>query len=144
MFPYGGISEALVDRYNQIATREIESVRDFIIAHYHVTRRTEPLWEYCRNMAIPDSLAERLALFREQGHAYQGSDDLFRVDSWVQVLLGQGIVPQSHHPVAALMPAGRLEQALGDLRNGIRNAVSGMPSHRAFVESYCPVPDDRR
>ena len=142
MFPFGGISDALVDRYNQIATREIESVRDFIIAHYHVTRRTEPLWKYCRNMAIPDSLAERLALFREQGHAFQGSDDLFRVDSWVQVLMGQGIMPQSHHPVAALMPAGRLEQALGDLRRGIQGAVSAMPTHRAFVASYCPVADE--
>jgi tryptophan 7-halogenase len=142
MFPFGGISEALVDRYNQIASREMESVRDFIIAHYHVTQRPEPLWQYCRNMAIPDSLAERLALFREQGHAYQGGDDLFRVDSWVQVLMGQGIMPQRHHRVAALMPAGRLEQALNDLRGGITRAVSAMPAHRTFVESYCPAPKD--
>ncbi len=136
-FPLGGITPSIVHRFNQMAEREIESVRDFIIAHYHVTRRTEPMWAHCRDMAIPDSLAERLALFREQGHAYQGADDLFRVDSWVQVLMGQGIMPTGHHPVAKLMPEGRLEKALGDLRGGIQSAVAALPPHGEFVRQYC-------
>lgn len=140
LFPFGGVTSALTDRYNQVFRAEMESVRDFIIAHYHVTQRTEALWEYCRNMAIPDSLMHRLSLFEQQGHAFQGSDDLFRVDSWVQVLMGQGIMPQNHHPVAALMPPGRLEEAMMNVGQGIKMAVGQMPAHGAFLKQYAPAP----
>ncbi|UYY59248.1 tryptophan halogenase family protein [Sphingomonas sp. S2-65] len=136
-FPFAGIGEAQVARFNAQARHEMEGVRDFIILHYHLNSRDEPFWERCRTMAIPDSLAARIALFQEGAQAYQASDDLFRVDSWVQVLLGQGVKPRGHHQLARLMPAGELDRVLGELRAGISKAVRGMPLHAETLARYC-------
>jgi tryptophan halogenase len=135
-FPSQGISAAVVERYNDQARRELEAVRDFIILHYHLNARDEPFWRERREMTIPDSLQTRIALFAEAAQAYQSADDLFRVDSWVQVMLGQGMQPQSHHPMARIMPAEQLARALGDIRSNVREAVARLPQHQAFLDGY--------
>ncbi|MDB5723151.1 MAG: tryptophan 7-halogenase [Alphaproteobacteria bacterium] len=137
LFPFGGISEAVVSRYNHLSAVELERIRDFIILHYKATERDDsPFWRHCRDMEVPDSLAERIALFREAGVAYQGPDDLFRVDSWVQVLLGQRIEPRSWHRSGALMGPAQLGQALSDLKSNIDSAVARMPRHQDFLDRF--------
>ncbi|MEG3164258.1 tryptophan halogenase family protein [Sphingomonas sp. PB2P19] len=136
-FPSEGISEAVVARYNAQSQRELESVRDFIILHYHLNQRDEPFWRERREMTIPDSLRARIALFEEAAQAYQSGDDLFRVDSWLQVMLGQGLQPRTHHPMARIMPAEQLARALGDIRTNIGAAVAKLPQHQAFLDRYC-------
>jgi tryptophan halogenase len=141
LFPFGGISPAVAKRYNDLAAGELERIRDFIILHYKATERDDSaFWRRCRDMAVPDSLAERIALFREGGVAFQASEDLFRVDSWVQVMLGQRIEPRRWHAMAAMMSAAQLGQALGDLRTNISGAVARLPRHEDFLESYCASP----
>ena len=117
---------------------EIEKTRDFVILHYHVTEREDTeFWRHCRHMQIPDSLAHRIALFRENAFAYQGDSELFRVDSWSQVLLGQRIVPKSYHHFARSMDANELTKYLGDFRQAITQTVARMPVHQDFVNQYC-------
>jgi tryptophan 7-halogenase len=94
-------------------------------------------WRMCRDMEVPDTLKQRIALFRDAGLVYQASDDLFRTDSWVQVMLGQRLQPLSHHKVGELMPPQRMEQSLAELRRNIAAAVQRMPTHQEFVERYC-------
>ncbi|WP_425998451.1 tryptophan halogenase family protein [Caulobacter sp. DWR1-3-2b1] len=139
LFPFGGVTNALVERYNRLAEDELEKIRDFIILHYKATERTDsPFWDYCRTMEIPDSLAQRIALFRESAQVYQTPGELFQVDSWLQVLLGQKVEPSSHHMMGHLVPPEQLKRALGDLKGSIERAVREMPSHQAFIDSYCP------
>jgi tryptophan halogenase len=137
LFPFGGVSEALAQRYNDLSARELEGIRDFIILHYHLNGREEKFWKQCREMEIPESLARRIALFREGAAAYQASDELFRIDSWVQVMLGQRLEPRSHHAVGRLMPPKQLGDALTRLAANIGAAVGKLPSHQTFLESYC-------
>ena len=141
-FPFNGCHPALIDRYNERSRDELENVRDFIILHYHRSERDDSdFWRYVRHMAIPGSLARRLALFREDAHAYQGPDELFRVDSWVQVLLGQRFPPLGYHPVARLMPPAQLRAALGDLKANIARAVAGMPGHQDYLDRFVLAQD---
>lgn len=136
-FPFGGVTPSIRDRFNQQADREIVGIRDFIILHYHATQRDDSeFWRYCRNMEVPDSLKERIALFREHAHAYQDSHDLFRVDSWVQVLLGQGVEPLSYLQIARTMPQHQLGGALASLKSNIGAVVGKMPSHGRFLADY--------
>jgi tryptophan halogenase len=90
-------------------------------------------------MDIPDALAHRIALFCEAAQAYQAPGELFQVDSWLQVMLGQRLEPRGHHHMGRLMPPEQLRQALGDLKSNIARAVDRMPSHQAFVDSYCAM-----
>jgi len=88
---------------------------------------------------IPDSLKERLALSRENGRAYQQPQELFRIDSWAMVLLGQRMVPRGYHHLAELMPEQQLRDELARIQRGIRQTVSAMPGHPEFLRSYCPA-----
>jgi tryptophan halogenase len=138
LFPFNGISDSLVDRYNDLTRSELESIRDFIVLHYHATRRDDsPFWRYCKDMEIPQSLAHRIALFRENAHAYQADGELFRVDSWTQVMLGQGIIPEGYHHFARMMTERDLEKFLTGLKGSIQKAVGRMPGHQAFLDTYC-------
>jgi tryptophan halogenase len=137
MVPFEGVSEAVVRRFNEISQRELEGIRDFIILHYHLNQRDEPFWRECRTMEVPDSLAERIALFRESAQAYQAPDELFRTDSWVQVMLGQRLEPQAHHELARLMRPEQLRGALANIARNIDAAVAALPRHQAFLDSFC-------
>ena len=139
-FPFDGVSEPAVERFNEQSRRESEHIRDFIILHYKLTERDDSAyWRQCRDMEIPASLADRIALFREVGGAYQANDELFRIDSWIMVMLGQGIFPKSYHHVARMMDPEQLKKALSDLKAGIAHEVSHLPDHRAFVSAYAPM-----
>jgi tryptophan halogenase len=141
LFPFSGVTDALVDRYNQQAVDELEKIRDFIILHYKLTERTDsPFWDHCRTMDIPDSLAQRIDLFRDSAQAYQAPGELFQVDSWLQVMLGQRLQPKGYHQMGRLMPPEQLRGALTDLSGNITRAVSGLPGHQAFLDRYCGIP----
>jgi tryptophan halogenase len=137
LFPFNGIAPSLVDLYNEASRAEMEHVRDFIILHYHANQRDEPMWKECREMELPESLAVRLRAWRERAHAWQGADELFRVDSWTHVLLGQGIVPEDHHPLVRTMAEEDMRQLLSSIRAPIERTVAQMPSQQDFINRYC-------
>lgn len=140
LFPFDGVHPRFVDQFNRESQVEFEKIRDFIILHYHTTDRDDaPFWRYCRNMDIPESLAERIELFKEGGHAYQAEGELFRVDSWVQVLLGQGVVPRHYHPLPRAMQDQELARVLHSMKAHVAQTVAKLPRHLDFINSYCRV-----
>ena len=144
-FPSDGIMQADINEYNAQCNREIEHIRDFIILHYHVTNRTDsPFWRACREMSIPASLQHRIELFRETGRVFRIPNELFAENSWIQVMLGQGIMPRSHHQSADLMGDEELQDFLGNIKGRIDKTVVQLPSHQAYVDRYCGRPDNAR
>ncbi len=141
LFPFDGEMDALAARFNDLSKRELEGIRDFIVLHYHLNQRTgEPFWDRCRNMDIPDSLAARIALFKESATAFQASDELFRVDSWVQVMLGQGLEPEGHHALGQMIGADKLCGSLESLAAQFKQVAAALPLHQAFLDHYSPQP----
>jgi tryptophan halogenase len=142
MFPSNGIRQSDIDEYNRQTWQEIEHIRDFIVLHYHVTDRVDsPFWRSCRGMEIPASLAHRINLFRETGRVFRGPNELFGENSWIQVMLGQGVIPESHHPAADLMGEAELSGFLNDIKMQVDRTVAQLPSHQAYVEQYCRAPE---
>jgi tryptophan 7-halogenase len=142
LFPFSGVTPALVNRYNEQSRIEYERIRDFIILHYKLTERDDTaFWRDCGAMEIPDSLAERIELFRESAMAYQATDEMFRVESWMQVMLGQRLRPRGYHHMGRMLGPERLRKALDTLKGSIAGAVAKMPTHREFLRSYCPAQD---
>lgn len=139
LFPFNGVTPALMDEYNQQSITEVEKIRDFIILHYHQTERNDsPFWQYCRTMSIPDTLAHRIELFKESAHAFQTGDEMFRLESWSHVMLGQRLQPKSYHQLVAGLGSGELSRHLQSIRETIHAAVDRLPSHRDFLRHYCP------
>ena len=139
-FPSEGISQAAADRFNEVSRQELEHVRDFVVMHYHLNQRDEPLWKQCREMELPPGLAERIQVFRETGYAWQGEDELFRLDSWTHCMLGQGVVPRTHHPLTRALSDADLKRLLESVRKPIDATVAAMPSQEQFIDSYCKAP----
>lgn len=142
MFPGDGICQSDIDEYNQQASNEIEHIRDFIVLHYHVTnRRDTKFWRDCSTMDIPPSLRHRIDLFRETGRVFRVPNELFAENSWIQVMLGQGILPQQHHPVADLMGDPELSRFLDEIRSSVDKTVRQLPTHQAYLDKYCKAPE---
>jgi tryptophan 7-halogenase len=102
-----------IAEYNRQTVFEMERIRDFIVLHYKATERTDSaFWRHCAAMPIPDSLATRIALFREAGRIFRDGNELFTEVGWVQVLLGQGILPEAWHPLAEQLTPSELAEFL--------------------------------
>jgi len=140
MFPSIGFSAADIEEYNRQARAEFEDVRDFIIAHYKVTRRSgDPFWDHVRTMDVPDTLNERFELFSSSGRFFKhGAAELFAEQSWVQVLLGQGF-EMKPDPVTNFVSDDDLLGFLNDLTEIIEDNADSMPDHGEFV---CRLPPE--
>ncbi|MFM5916532.1 MAG: tryptophan halogenase family protein [Novosphingobium sp.] len=134
LFPARGFDAADIAEYNRQSTFEIEDVRDFIIAHYKVTERGDSeFWRYLKDMPIPDSLRERLDLFASSARFFQhGKAELFREESWVQVLLGQGM-NMRHDPMVALIPDENILSFLQDIDEVIAETADKLESHADYI-----------
>lgn len=140
LFPSQGIQASDVAEFNAQAAEDIRTIRDFIILHYKVTNRDDtPYWRAARAMDVPPQLQHRIDLFRDSGRVFRYLNELFAENSWVQVMLGQGITPRSHHPSADLMGDEELSGFLDGIRNGVNRAVAPLPAHQAYVARYCPA-----
>jgi tryptophan halogenase len=141
MLPDRHMSDVLQDRYNAEAAFEMERIRDFLILHYCATqRRDSEFWKYCGNMAIPEPLADVVRLFRDSGRFYRNAEEMFALTSWVQVMIGQGIVPAGYHPLVDAVPEKELEQLGESVRGVIGSCVAAMPEHEQFIARYCRAP----
>ena len=130
----------IVDAYNRWMEMEYDRVRDFLILHYHATERNDaPIWDYCRNMSVPDSLVHKMELFRHRGRVVSYKDGLFLEPSWLAVYLGQRVMPTGYDPLADAIPEPDMEQRLRTIREQVAAGVARMPRHEEFLSSYCPA-----
>lgn len=140
LFPSDGHYEHLRKEFNRQAKEEIELVRDFVVLHFHATRRTDTaFWRHCHTMPIPESLSNRINLFRETGRIFIGAEELFKVDSWTQVMMGQGIVPKQYHPLADLFDEAELFKFLTRFRAKIEHDAQNLPMLGDFLKAHCPT-----
>lgn len=127
-----------VAEYNRLTQLEYEQIRDFLILHYKATEREDsPFWDYCRTMAIPETLQHKIDLFRSRGRVARFDDQLFIEPSWVAVFMGQGIMPEAYDPLAAVQDLAAVRKRLSQMRKDVLEAVSALPTHEEFIEHYC-------
>jgi len=138
LFPERDFNPLLIDRFNTQTVFEWERIRDFLVLHYNATERNDtPFWDYCRTMDVPESLRGYIELFRNSGRFFRDGDEMFAITSWVQVMIGQGILPQRYHPVVDQLSAKELDDLVGNVRKVVATCVDAMPLHQAFIDRYC-------
>jgi tryptophan halogenase len=132
-----GTDPRLAAEFNRLNDMQYERIRDFLILHYTANRRLgEPLWDYVRSMPLPDSLVHKLELFRSRAAVPNYQYGLFARDSWLSVLIGQGITPDAYDRLADAFPLTTIEERLSEFRNRIQTNVDAMSSHGAFIANY--------
>lgn len=137
MFPSVNYEQTVIDEYNKQTTFEFERIRDFIILHYHANQRTDtPFWTHCREMDIPDTLRQKMDFFKETGRVVREGSELFTEDAWLQVMVGQNILPEDYHPLAEQLTSEQMREYLANLKTIINGAVTKMPSHDDYVAKH--------
>lgn len=135
--PDGQLGAAEEFEYNRQTRTEYERIRDFLILHYYANGRDEPLWQACRAMALPDSLSEKLDLWREGARIHRRDEELFTESGWVQVLIGQGIIPAKMHPLATQLSDAECAGFLATVRDIATRTVVQMPDHAQYLARFC-------
>jgi tryptophan halogenase len=140
LIPSGEISQATRDDFNARTRFEMERIRDFVIFHYHFNQREgEPFWDDVRAMSVPELLQHKIDLFRASARVTASFDELFDARAWIQVMIGQNLMPESWNPIADQLPEARLREFLDGLERAHVEEVSRMPDHGAFVAKFGPV-----
>jgi tryptophan halogenase len=138
LFPDRHCAPAVADEFNRIAGTEYERIRDFIILHYKATeRRDTPLWRYCRDMEIPDTLAYKMRQFRGSGRVVRYGGDLFAATSWIAVLMGQGVWPERYDPLVDQRDTDTMRDRLHGIRDRIRGVAEGAHHHAEYLAQRC-------
>ena len=137
----GGVTQAQEDAFNRLTGKEYERIRDFLILHYKATSRDDSeFWNYCRTMPVPDSLTEKMELFRLNGQIFREDDELFTETSWAAVMMGQGVAMQGRNPMADAIKQPALKSEFDEIEKSIRFLVQHMPTHQDYLAKYCPAP----
>jgi tryptophan halogenase len=135
-----GISPSQEEAFNRLTTKEYIRIRDFLILHYNATERTDTeFWNYCRTMSVPDTLTEKIELFKLNGQIFREEDELFTETSWAAVMMGQRIAMGGHSAVADTFDVPVVSKEMDEMEKSIRFVVQHMPGHAEYLKRYCPA-----
>lgn len=140
-FPRHGYRQCDIDEANRQGREIYQSMRDFLILHYKLNRRTgDPFWDDCRDMEIPETLAHKLAVYQSRAYLVEYGDEPFKEGSWLSMYAGFGIDPESYDGRADRISEMELGRSLEQMKTIISNAAKLAPVHSDFLGNYCQAP----
>ncbi|MBN7820313.1 tryptophan halogenase family protein [Bowmanella yangjiangensis] len=126
--------------FNQKIDQDYEEIRDFIILHYCTSgRKDSEFWRWCQNMPVPDSVREKIRVFKKRGQLEHTPGQFFTSDSWYAILEGMKQRPHKYHPLLDAFNSDALTRTLNENRQQIRHEVQNMPSHHDYLQAHCPA-----
>jgi tryptophan halogenase len=144
-FPNPAYSQTEVEKFNQVTATEYERVRDFIILHYKANQRNDsPMWQYCREMSVPETLKEKMLAFKSVGDLSRSPWEIFGPDSWLAIYSGFNYLPDTYAAEVDDMPTEYLNANLAKMRSAIKNMVAPVPSHLEFLNRFCAYKANRQ
>lgn len=141
LFPDRRFARPVIDEYNDQSAREMERVRDFVILHYKLNRRTDSaFWRDCREMAVPETLQRKIDLWTARGQFVRYRWEMFHPASWLAIYDGFGVFPDDYDPSVDAMEPAYLARSLRDMRDNIRRLVDQTPEHAQFLNALDRAP----
>jgi len=133
-FPTKNGCQILRDSFNRNNDRELEEIRDFLILHYCVSnRRDTEYWKHQSNMKLPDSLVEKIELFKRSGRVLNDKGVLFTLTSWISVLDGMGVKNDDYDHLIDAVPKEQSDKIINKIHADIQSVVRMAPRHSDVV-----------
>jgi tryptophan 7-halogenase len=134
LFPERLCHPQTAEQFNRVFAADVESIRDFLVMHYHLSAgRSEPLWQHCQHMRLPDELAYRMAHFTHTGRIVLRTDEIFKEASWFAVMLGQGLQPADYNPLLDSVSAEDNHTYLLRIEQQVAAALGSMTLHEDYI-----------
>jgi tryptophan 6-halogenase len=131
-------TEGQVLSYNKVVGECIDGVREFLTIHYCATDREDtPYWRDMRNLKLPESLAERMKIYRSR---LPGIRNIFQpfhgfeAYSWSVIMLGMNYLPDRHLPALDNLENREAEAMFDNIRARAKQLVQTLPSHHEYLE----------
>lgn len=137
LLPDQEINQAEIDQFNAMGAKEYDVIRDLLIMHYHLNQRDEDFWTKCRTMEIPASLRHRIDLFKNRGRIFTAGENLFKLDSWLSVMHGQGLSSKGYDPLTECQSKAKVAKYLQGLHSSFIKATNEMPTHDRYITRHC-------
>ena len=135
MMPGRDCAPVEIAEFNRQAAAEAARVRDFLLLHYVTARRTEPFWRDMAAIDLPETLAHTLAQFAERGRLPFHEEETFARDSWLAVLIGQGVRPRRIDPMIEAIEPGPVAAGMARHHDALAAAAARAPTHAAFLQA---------
>lgn len=137
LFPTRAVDPLDIDEYNNRMGLNFERVRDFLLLHYVATQRDDSeMWRYFRAMELPDSLQDRIAAWTSRGYVLKYELGVFLPPSWIAVMLGQNLVPDSHDPRIDRYDLAEVKHRLEQIRLETERAVETTPTQVDYLARH--------
>jgi tryptophan halogenase len=132
-FPDKQFDPANIASYNAVIGDDFERIRDFTILHYCLSRRDDsPFWQQCGAMLLPDSLAERIDLYRATGRIVQRGPELFTDLDWFWIFEGMGVTPRDYDPLVDTIDFEQVKRLMLAISQKVSADVAAAPTHDSF------------
>lgn len=133
-FPDRRMSPMFVDQYNQHMASLYEEVRDFIVLHYLMNRRTgSEFWKASREVNIPESLVKSLELYDETGFLNRFKKELFGEPSYYCICSGANRLPKNTLPIVNYAELEKVLDIMRQIRAQNEQFVNAMPTHGDLI-----------
>lgn len=120
----------LIAEYNRRATLRADHVHAYLSAFYHAgPGRSGDFWHPLRKAAVTGELAIALTQFGRRGTLPPVEDAVVPAGQWRQALIGLGVRPERHDPVALSVPRTTAVAALAQLRGAVAALPAGLPPY---------------
>lgn len=134
LLPGSANTKAVAAEYNRQSSAWLDHARDFAILYYKLNgRRGEALWDDCRGMSIPDTLACKLALYRSRGRVPMYDEEPYEESAWVGLFDGMGVEPRRYSQAADGFATAEIDAHCRRVREVMLDALRRMPSHADFL-----------
>lgn len=134
-FPDRSLDKTLIRNYNGEMETAFDEVRDFVLLHYLLSQRDDTaFWRDARAVAVPDSLAELLALYRESGKMVRERGTVFHDTNFYFILAGGECLPRRYLPRADFSDFDAVAKIMDGIKVSNQALAERMPSHQALME----------
>lgn len=131
-FPDSQFDPANIASYNSGLGEDFERIRDFIVLHYVISRRDEPFWKERAALTLPDSLAQRIDMYRATGRILQHRPELFGDLDWFWIFEGAGVTPRDYDPLVDTTDFEQVKRLMLAISQKVSADVAAAPSHDSF------------
>jgi len=132
-FPDKQFDPANIASYNALIGDEFERIRDFIILHYCLSRRDDsPFWQERQKLALPDTLAHRIEMYRATGRVTQHRQELFNDLDWFWIFEGSGVTPRDYDPLVDTVDFEQVKRLMLAISQKVSADAAAAPTHDSF------------
>ncbi|QYJ05900.1 tryptophan 7-halogenase [Qipengyuania flava] len=115
-------------RFNQLHWRSVERLSEWVAVPTSLGAEAQ--------QPVPEGLALRVEQFRSRGRMPSLDGDVLDRQTWIDLLLAFGVIPQRHDRRADAFDPRQLDHALGTVRGQLEQALKAMPDSARFRHRF--------